>query len=1021
VSVLVGVAGMVAAAPAGAASAAVGKAALPSARFITHSATTRSSAYNWSELHGNPQLTGVAANSTISTANAASLGVRWSTDLYGSIWDSPVVAYNATLGKTLVYIGTNNGIFYALDQATGSIVWSVKLNGPITASPLVSSGSVWVGTQFSPLLYKLNATTGALQCQAALPGVMDATPVAATPPGGVASIYAASGRKAFAVTQATCAIQWTNTSALDAIWDPMSYAVNATGVPLVLFGDADPDQSAFAVNALTGALVWKYATTTGGDNDVGSGITISKPGVNGFKDGVAYAPAKDGYVYAIDLTTGKKVWTASLGTRSGTPNESLSTAALVGNTLVVGQAIGVTAFNATTGAQLWTYTDPVDSQLFPQEPPEVVSSPAICGPAGQRVVSYADLGGYFRVLSVATGAPLDTYQMGTTWATSSPAPTKSDILLGSADGFLYDLAPGFGHETPATAITSPTYGANLTNPGGQLTVSGTASDSAGVGSVVVAIRQGGSYGTWWNPATSGWSATPVTMKATLTTPNATSTNWTAAFPVPPSGNTYQVDAYTVSTSGPSAAPAAVDDFYVDPVSGGPTLQGPVFAGPGTTQYVHGSGYSAGESVSVSLLGTVLVTAKATSAGSFGPVKVTIPVTAGFGPTALVATGATSGKSASSSFDVANSWTDQGGGPAHTGFEANDPIPDLTISPGDNILLAGAWSASSGGSALTAPVVAKQVAYTGSQAGTLYAVRAHDGRTLWTWHTPDSAAITSAPAIDASANVAFVGAADGTLYAVHTAGSAAGTLAWSAPVGTGTVESPVLDGANVYAASTGGALSAFSESAGTKLWSVTTPNAVTAAPALDAAAKLLLVPTNGALVEYKTGTGASVWSFTAPGLATPVISGGSVYVGSSNGDEYAVSESAGTQTWSFATGAAVDDSAALNYSAGAATQLWVGSSNGDIYELNPATGAKDQLVPTTSNVTGVAISGSMAFVTNAGGVVRTFRIGNKVNSLIWTYQTQDGSLGAPAVVDGTVYVAGQKGNLWAYTPYGAPPM
>jgi outer membrane protein assembly factor BamB len=690
--------------------------------------------------------------------------------------------------------------------------------------------------------------------------------------------------------------------------------------------------------------------------------------------------------------------------------------------LIVGQAIGVTAFNATTGAQLWTYTDPVDSQLFPQEPPEVVSSPAISGPAGQRVISYADLGGHFRVLSVATGAPLDAYQMGTTWATSSPALTSSDVLLGSADGFLYDLSPGFGHEAPATAISSPSYSSNVANPGGQLTVSGTASDTAGVGSVVVAIRQGGSYGTWWNAATSSWSATPVTMKATLTTPNATSTKWTAAFPVPSSGNTYQVDAYTVSTSGPSAAPAAVDEFYVNPAAGSPTLQGAIFAGPGTTQYVHGSGYSAGESVSVSMLGTVLGTATATSTGSFGPVKVTIPVTAGFGPTALVATGASSGKSASMSFDIANSWTELGGGPAHTGFEANDQIPNLTISPGDNILLAGAWSASSGGSALTAPVVAKQVAYAGSQAGTLYAVRTHDGRTLWTWHTPDGAAISSVPAIDASANLAFVGAADGTLYAVHTAGSTAGTLAWSAPVGTGTVESPVLDGTNVYAAATGGKVAAFSESAGTLVWSATTANAVSAAPALDVAAKLLLVPTNGALVEYSAGTGASVWSFAAPGLATPVISGGSVYVGSSNGGEYAVSESAGTQIWSFATGAAVDDSAALNYSAtGAATQLWIGSSNGDIYELDPATGAQDQLVPTTSNVTGVAVSGSMAFVTNAGGVVRTFRIGSKVNSLIWTYQTQDGSLGAPAVVDGTVYVAGQSGNLWAYTPYGAPPM
>src|SRR5215471_10503902 len=41
-----------------------------------------SSAFDWPQLHLNPQLGGYAANGTVSTVNAAALGIRWATDLY---------------------------------------------------------------------------------------------------------------------------------------------------------------------------------------------------------------------------------------------------------------------------------------------------------------------------------------------------------------------------------------------------------------------------------------------------------------------------------------------------------------------------------------------------------------------------------------------------------------------------------------------------------------------------------------------------------------------------------------------------------------------------------------------------------------------------------------------------------------------------------------------------------------------------------------------------------------------------
>ena len=78
-------------------------------------------------------------------------------------------------------------------------------------------------------------------------------------------------------------------------WDSASYAVNANGIPEVLFGTDNPDSSVYAVNALTGARLWWFQCyePNDGDYDVAAGVTVSPPGGNGFADGVAYAINKN--------------------------------------------------------------------------------------------------------------------------------------------------------------------------------------------------------------------------------------------------------------------------------------------------------------------------------------------------------------------------------------------------------------------------------------------------------------------------------------------------------------------------------------------------------------------------------------------------------------------------------------------------------------------------------------------------------------------------------------------------------
>ena len=279
--------------------------------------------YQWPEAHGNPRLTGLSGDPSISTANAGQLGVRWMANMGSQSLSSPVVAYNQALGQTVVYAGTEGGWLTAYDEASGQTIWSVNIGTAIRSTPVVAGSSIWVVATYSPRLIKLDAATGAQQCSTTpLYALGEASPVVATPPGGQQTIFMGSVDLAqngpvYAFHTADCSAVWQNAPypAGGGVWDFISYAVDApttafpNGEPLVLFGTSDPDGEMYALDAVTGALVWRFQTAAvNNDSDVGAGIAVSAPGVNGFADGVAYTSGKDGITYAVDLTTGAPIW-----------------------------------------------------------------------------------------------------------------------------------------------------------------------------------------------------------------------------------------------------------------------------------------------------------------------------------------------------------------------------------------------------------------------------------------------------------------------------------------------------------------------------------------------------------------------------------------------------------------------------------------------------------------------------------------------------------------------------------------
>ena len=395
------------------------------------------SAADWPMFRANPGHSGVSPETAISTTTARSLTTRWTARLGTPSYSSPAVA--TSRGRTLVYAGAGNH-FYAYPASGGAAAWRFTVPaGVVENSPAVAGGVVYFAST-AGTIYALNASTGARMCSFSTGHAILASPVVVntgsgpvvydgTVPTGVSgaeyAIYGPGNR------HGACKKDWQFSSwagAPDGTWSSPAYGMGAGRVPLLVFGSKDRDDSVYAVNANTGARVWRYQTSTAADSDVGAPPTISPRGQNGFANGVVYVTGKDKVVYALNLATGALIWKHALA--RGT-NGDVAGAALVGDRVYVDSDTGVYALNATTGAQVW---HALPGATF-------FDSPAVTGPVGRQVLVAASTQGSMYALSLATGATLWTQKPDRSGFWGSPAISQGGFYIAGLDGVLRDIAP----------------------------------------------------------------------------------------------------------------------------------------------------------------------------------------------------------------------------------------------------------------------------------------------------------------------------------------------------------------------------------------------------------------------------------------------------------------------------------------------------------------------------------------------------------------------------------------------------
>jgi outer membrane protein assembly factor BamB len=349
---------------------------------------------------------------------------------------TPTITTDVPVGgaNSVLYVGGGNSKVYALNAATGAVLWSYNVGGNpntfIWSSPAVFGNSVYIGVASfgdCPLvqgqLLQLNRVTGALQ------NAFNTVPNGCTGGGvwGSPTIDAAAGTIYFDTGNGG------DCSSSEPL-APAVVEVNAADLSLVGSWAVPPSQQA-------------------DDSDFGSTPTLFNGVIGGQSHPLVGVVNKNGVFYAFerDALSSGPVWSTRVATGGGNPTTGagdIAPAAYDGSTLYVGGDITsscsgtVNALNPSTGAVIWQhcFTD------------SFVAGAVTVASGG--VVAVGE-GSHINLLSPATGASLFTYTgAGPFWG--GPCIADGTLYEGDMAGNLYALTPGQTAPTQFVQVNSAT-------------------------------------------------------------------------------------------------------------------------------------------------------------------------------------------------------------------------------------------------------------------------------------------------------------------------------------------------------------------------------------------------------------------------------------------------------------------------------------------------------------------------------------------------------------------------------------
>jgi outer membrane protein assembly factor BamB len=326
-------------------------------------------------FRGDPAHSGIYTGNGVPKLN----GVKWKFQTGGEVVSSPAIV------DGVVYVGSNDGKLYAIDEAKGSLKWKFATGARVSSSPAVADGVVFFGS-YDGNFYAVDAATGKAKWK-----------------------FRNAGERRYAGTHLHGALP-----VGEKMPDPFDVYLSSPVVwnGAVYFGSGDGN--VYALDAVSGDLKWKFQTAD---------VVHASPAI---ADGRLYVGSWDSYFYALNAATGNEVWRFKTGEDPEIHNQVgiQSSATVTNGTVYFGcRDSKFYALDATTGKQLW---------VFPNNGSWVITSPVVQDGTVYMATSDSAL---LHALDAKTGASI--HSMKYHWPIfGSPAVAGSTLYLAGQDGKL---------------------------------------------------------------------------------------------------------------------------------------------------------------------------------------------------------------------------------------------------------------------------------------------------------------------------------------------------------------------------------------------------------------------------------------------------------------------------------------------------------------------------------------------------------------------------------------------------------
>ncbi len=306
-------------------------------------------------------------------------GVKWTFHTRGEVVSSPAIV------DGVIYVGSNDGNLYAIDQQTGAKRWAFTTGARVASSPAVDRGLVYFGS-YDGNFYAVDTATGKLRWK-----------------------FRNAGERRYAATHLHGSLPIGETMP-----DPFDVYLSSPAVSNGVVYVGSGDGNVYSLDAIAGTLKWKFKT---GD------VVHASPAI---VDGKLYIGSWDSYFYALDSATGKEIWRFKTGEDPEIHNQvGIQSSATVADGVVYFgcRDSNLYALDAATGKKLWSFNN---------KGSWVIVSPVV--QAGKLYFATSDTA-LLHAVDAKTGAPIDSLKFY--WPIfSSPSIAGAKLYLAGQDGKL---------------------------------------------------------------------------------------------------------------------------------------------------------------------------------------------------------------------------------------------------------------------------------------------------------------------------------------------------------------------------------------------------------------------------------------------------------------------------------------------------------------------------------------------------------------------------------------------------------